>query len=243
MALSSLKFIFLIKKYNIKMWPPDFLIKKHPLAKRVTLTITAQHGLKLIVPAAFNTKNIPKILEQHQAWILKHLKEKPPVKLPTNIYFPALDLTFTLHKIACNQKLQMMVNLKHEIFFIGQVNHDELCRKKLLCWLKNIAKDYLSQQLAMLSHKTQLTYQKLTIRDQQTLWGSCTRHQAISLNYKMIFLPEKLVHHIMIHELCHTKYLNHSKQFWQQVALFDANWREHKKELRLAQQYIPDWVR
>src|SRR5205085_9394875 len=129
-----------------------------------------------------------------------------------------------------------------EIVFVGKMLDKTIYRKKIIHWIKNQARQYLTQLLKTLSQQTHLYFDSVTIRDQKTRWGSCSSDKTISLNYKLIFLPEHLVRHVLIHELCHTIYLNHSDKFWHTVATFDANWREHRRELRKADQYMPVWV-
>lgn len=58
---------------------------------------------------------------------------------------------------------------------------------------------------------------KITLRDNSSLWGSCTRDNSISLNFKLLFMPEKILDYVIIHELAHTKYRGHGKRFWDLV--------------------------
>src|SRR3989339_692728 len=59
---------------------------------------------------------------------------------------------------------------------------------------------------------------RISIRNQKSRWGSCSRKGNINLNYKIVFLPEKYLNYIIVHELCHLKEFNHSKRFWDLVS-------------------------
>lgn len=109
-------------------------------------------------------------------------------------------------------------------------------------WLKKKAKRHLGSWLQAISEDLNIGYKNLSIRGQRTRWGSCSEYGEINLNYKLLFLPANLVEHVLTHELCHTKELNHSKQFWQLVANYDKNYRTHRKLLHNANQYLPGWM-
>ena len=63
------------------------------------------------------------------------------------------------------------------------------------------------------------------------MWGSCNAKNIIKLNWKIVILPKNLQDYIILHELCHTKHLNHSVKFWNEVEKFNKNYKQNKKEL------------
>jgi predicted metal-dependent hydrolase len=73
---------------------------------------------------------------------------------------------------------------------------------------------------------------KIYIKNQKTRWGSCSSKQNLSLNYKIVFLPQKHQDYIIVHEMCHLKEFNHSRNFWTLVEKAIPNYLEIKKELR-----------
>ena len=68
-------------------------------------------------------------------------------------------------------------------------------------------------------------YTKIAIRNQTSLWGSCTRVGNLQFNYKLNFLPQRTIDYVVVHELCHLKEHNHSHKFW---ALVGKTIPEHK---------------
>ena len=211
-------------KETMIVWPPSYQIKKHRLAKASKLRAMEDHCLQITVPMRFNLKKIPGILEENKSWIISHL-EKIKVKnndvLPDHILFQAMNETWRVHYVPCQSKFEMIVRPAQEIVFVGKQRESEFYRKKLITWIKNHAGKYLLAALQNISQQTQMEFEKLIIRDQKTVWGSCTVNKSISLNYKLVFLPQHLLQHVIIHELCHTIYLNHSDKFWMKVAEFD----------------------
>ena len=79
------------------------------------------------------------------------------------------------------------------------------------------AKKILVARLKELAEMHGFTYNRVFIREQKTRWGSCSAKNNISLNVKLLLLPEKLMDFIMLHELVHTRVKNHSKNFWAEL--------------------------
>lgn len=75
-------------------------------------------------------------------------------------------------------------------------------------------------------------YNRITIRDTKTRWGSCSKKRNINFNYKIIYLEPKLRDYIIIHELCHLVELNHSKRFWDIVEKIIPGHKILRSELR-----------
>jgi predicted metal-dependent hydrolase len=75
-------------------------------------------------------------------------------------------------------------------------------------------------------------YNRITIRNQKSRWGSCSKKGNLNFNYKIALLPEKLADYIVVHEICHLGEFNHSKKFWNLVAKAIPDYKEAREELR-----------
>lgn len=76
------------------------------------------------------------------------------------------------------------------------------------------------------------SFGKISIRNQKTRWGSCSKKSNLNFNYKITFLPAKVADYIIVHELCHLGEFNHSQKFWNLVAETIPDYRGARKELR-----------
>lgn len=75
-------------------------------------------------------------------------------------------------------------------------------------------------------------WNNITVRNQKTRWGSCSRKGNINFNYKIVLLPEEQADYIIVHELCHLKEFNHSQMFWSLVAQAVPDYKEIRSSLR-----------
>ena len=78
----------------------------------------------------------------------------------------------------------------------------------------------------------QFPYNRVNIKNQKTRWGSCSKQGNLNFNYKIVFLRPELADYIIVHELCHIKEFNHSKNFWQLVGQTIPDYNKFKAELR-----------
>ena len=186
-------------------WPPLYTIKRHRRARHVKLRASGPRGLEITVPYRFNVREIPSILEENKLWIEKQLAVlalhlHPPAMLPDLIDLKAINESWRISYINVDKKIQLVQRHQlGELALVGNINDTSACKTKMKIWLKNRAKIYLPRLLGEMSELMQTSYTKVTIRNQKTLWGSCTVDKSINLNYKLIFLPCRLVRHILIH--------------------------------------------
>jgi len=85
---------------------------------------------------------------------------------------------------------------------------------------KTSAKKFLIERLNELSKMNGFSYNTVFIRNQKTRWGSCSAKNNISLNMKLVLLPEELHDYVILHELVHTQIKNHSSKFWERLDKF-----------------------
>lgn len=80
--------------------------------------------------------------------------------------------------------------------------------------------------------QTGLIPNKIRIRNIKYAWGTCSANKNITINYNLIKYSEKAIKYVILHELCHLKYMNHSKEFWDLVFKYMPEHKEIRKEFK-----------
>ena len=94
--------------------------------------------------------------------------------------------------------------------------------------LRERAKSVLAQRTAYFARQVGVTYGRITVRDQKTRWGSCSQTGNLNFNFRLILAPPEVLDYVVVHELCHRRQMNHSAQFWQEVAQVLPDYRKRK---------------
>ncbi|MCR5508630.1 MAG: M48 family metallopeptidase [Lachnospiraceae bacterium] len=101
-----------------------------------------------------------------------------------------------------------------------------------LAGLKNRAKDVIIAKVIYYAGILGVTYGRVTIRHQKTIWGSCSRKGNLNFNCMLIKAPDRVIDYVVVHELCHRKEMNHSRRFWSLVESVIPDHKECRKWLR-----------
>ena len=110
-------------------------------------------------------------------------------------------------------------------------NYPEL-QKQILHFYQREAKSFISKKLNSFSQLTHLYPNDISFRNQRSRWGSCSSTGRLSLNWRMIVFPESVIDYILVHELCHLEFMDHSDHFWKLVQHILPDFQESEKFLK-----------
>ena len=94
------------------------------------------------------------------------------------------------------------------------------------------ALEKITPRIRRWSAETGLVYEAFKLRTMEKRWGSCTAGNTILLNPSVIQLPFSLIDYVIVHELCHTKVKDHSKEFWAELSRHMGNWKELDEQIQ-----------
>ncbi|HET7528878.1 MAG TPA: SprT family zinc-dependent metalloprotease [Candidatus Saccharimonadales bacterium] len=98
--------------------------------------------------------------------------------------------------------------------------------------LRKDAEKLLGVRLDELAAECGYRYRNLSIKKLKSRWGSCSSNQSICLNFYLIQLPWRLIDYVIIHELVHTRHMNHSKAFWDEVGRLIPEVKQRRAEIK-----------
>ena len=224
------------------------VIRESGRARRLILRVRPPHSVEVVVPRRTNPSEVERFISVNRAWIKsaqEDIRRRYPQALramPTQVVFPALghawDVTYNTGSVQRAQLRRGEDRL--ELLLPNQCT--DLARRLLRHWLLDMARRELKPLLLELSKETGFYCKRVQVRTQRTRWGSCSSTGTISLNAALLFLESGLIRYLMIHELCHLKYLNHSRRYWQLVGSLQPDYRRIDRHLGEAWMNVPSWA-
>jgi predicted metal-dependent hydrolase len=225
--------------------PFEYALRVSPRARRLRVIIKPFVGVEVVIPKNFPRKQIPGILHQHEDWITnqlnKHAHTFKQAALPETL---SLALTGENIAVTYHQLDDVSANpgwqFKQGELQLSHHQHQDAVQL-LRHWLRCKAQQELPPRLRAAADKYGFSYVRASIRSQKSRWGSCSSKGTISLNDQLMFLPADTVNYLLIHELCHTRQMNHSARFWQLVESCCAEFKQHEVRLNNVKEWVPEW--
>ncbi|MBT4440439.1 MAG: M48 family metallopeptidase [Elusimicrobiaceae bacterium] len=134
-------------------------------------------------------------------------------------------------KISANPEKNTSCEFIDDIFHINLKDNTQNPSKIVETWLREKANEILKQKIDVFAQKMELEYNRLVIKDQKTVWGSCSEKSNINLSYRLIKMPENVIDYLVLHELAHLVHLNHSSDYWDIVEKYCPDHKRFRKWL------------
>jgi hypothetical protein len=232
---------------------PEYTVKESPRAKHARLKLSMRDGLVVVVPRGFDRDRIPGILEKKKQWLERaqekiHTQQKffepePPGKIPERLSLRGIGEEYAVdYRPTESTRVTAVERSGRRLLVHGDTDNPTACKAALRRWLNRKMHDHVAPWLTRLAEERGFQVHRVLVKSQRTRWGSCSRHGTISLNIKLLFIPEDLIRYVLLHELCHTVHLNHSREFWALLKERDPDFRQKDQRLRTVWRYVPPWL-
>jgi predicted metal-dependent hydrolase len=230
------------KYIKIMMQDDDFSkisITHNPRAKNVHIRFLP-NGLLVSAPKYFTEKKILELINSERSVLLKKLNKYKKAQ-EQNDFLISPDRSFATLTFVVNansaQRKDVFSSLKNGILNIEFPENEDFRTEKMqqFFWngidyfLHKEAVKILPEKTKQLAEKHGFTYTSVNVRSSRSRWGSCSNLKKVNLSFYLLILPENLINYVILHELCHTREMNHSEKFWK---LMDKVTDNQSKALR-----------
>ena len=218
---------------------PPITRRTNARAKRLLLRVR-QDGIYLTVPPRVPELVVQQFLQASEQWLLKTWQDtrpqvQPELCVPVDgeyLDFPWLGQRWQI----VFAEVKRLRELEQQLSIV--VNPAQ-ARDMIKRWVLKRAQQALPQRLAELAQQHGFQYRFCTLKHVKSRWGSCSSKADIHLNVALMLLPAPLLDYVLLHELCHTRQMNHSVAFWQEMLKVDGHYQLHRQQLK--QFKMPDW--
>lgn len=225
------------------------LIRERGL-RRFKLQVHPNSTIEFKIPSGWSQDRILGILDDHQVWLESALQKavslrsrfQPRVFKVGEEYLVLGKRYYLDFQNTASENVFVELAEERIVFFVPQnmwfdgflnYPHPKL-EVHLMQFYNKQAEKTLIPLFWSIVKKVGYGPQRLSLRNQRTIWGSCSRHRSsIQINKKLIAAPIYVIEYVMIHELAHLKHPNHSRHFWDEVA-------KHCTDYKQASQWLLD---
>ena len=216
-------------------------------ARRLAVRVLPGGLVEIVVPQGTRPRTVERFVSRHRSWIERTVDlYRPADALPVTAVPDAIRFTATgAHFAVRFQDDEGPPRLRVEgaaLELTGARSRPALLRHALQRFTMREAHAALGPWLGRLAAASGLEYERVQIRRQRTRWGSCSRTGTISLNACLLFQPPEVVNYLLVHELAHTRHMNHSRRFWRLVESLEPRWRELDAALTRGWREVPAWA-
>ena len=223
------------------VWLPEIgevVLSKRRGTRNIRLSVSANGQIRVGMPAWVPYSAGISFALSRKDWLIKHkTKHEPQLLKDGDRIGKSYRLRF--QKVA-ETKTSSRIHGAEVIIKTNQLFSEKTVQSKAKVAaeraLRREAERLLPARLAELASRHNFKFRSVKIKKMTSRWGSCSSQKVITLNYFLMQLPWELIDHVLIHELVHTKHLNHSASFW---AEFETVYPGAKKTRKLIHNYRP----
>lgn len=225
-------------------------------SKRKTIAIQIYPDGRLLVRAPVRTRkaDIQAVLEKKGDWIRKHMeavekagpiavKKRESYEDGSILLFRGREyrLTVLLNREETNlynkRKDKPVIWTEGQHLFVKMgcdaKPDSDVIENSVLSWYKTCARERIMDRLEFFNSFIREDYGQVRIKEVKSRWGSCSSKRNLNFNWRLIKAPDVVLDYVVLHELCHLKEMNHSRQFWNHVEEVMPKYRECRNWLKV----------
>jgi predicted metal-dependent hydrolase len=238
---------------QLPLWSEDsaaqaWAVRESRRAKRLAVRVFHTGRVEVVVPSRTSARAVEAFIDGHRDWIETKLAQtRRRAKAaeafpPRTVELSAAAERWRVHLAGGKGALRTRATAPGILSLAGDARDVRAVQRALRAWLSARARMVLVPALAECARALGFAYRRVAIRRQRTRWGSCSARGTISLNSCLMFQSPAVLRYLFVHELVHTRHMNHSRAFWHEVARHCPSYRRLDAELLDGWRRVPSWV-
>jgi predicted metal-dependent hydrolase len=218
-------------------------------ARRLSVRVYPGGRVEVVVPPHASASAVERFVGTHRRWIDERIADlssfggTPDTLRPSAIRLAAIDRDYTVEYHATAEADVRITPSPDRVLIVrGAVDDEARVASALREWLMALAEVELTAQLTELAQLHGFAFERVQVRRQRTRWGSCSAKGTISLNVCALFQEADVLRYLLVHELSHTRHMNHSRRFWSLVESIEPEYQRLDRELLQGWQRVPGWM-
>jgi predicted metal-dependent hydrolase len=227
---------------------PSWTVRVSRRARRLSVRVYPGGRVEVVVPPGASAITVQRFVGLHREWIDQRVSDlsadsnAPSDAQPLRIELSAIGRSYAVHYEDSPRVTARIEVSGNDLTVWRRPGDVDASTAALRDWLLDLAEHELGRALAHTAADADFSYRRLQVRCQRTRWGSCSASGTISLNVCVLFQPADVMRYLLIHELSHTRHMNHSRRFWGLVESLEPDYRRLDRELSRGWQYVPGWM-
>lgn len=223
----------------------EYTLEHKPLVTDIIISVDWIDGVKVVTPPGIDDTKLQEVLHKKSPWIMSKWYEfeeitasPTPKEFVSGEKFLYIGRSYRLkvEKKAIEQSSLLFQQGRFIAIVSAKLTNDEVAEQLsplFMKWYILHGQNKLNERLRIFSPKMGVAPSKLQLKDQKMRWGSCAADQSIYINWRIMMAPMKVIDYVLVHEMGHLKYPNHSADFWQFVRSILPDYDERKEWLRI----------
>lgn len=220
----------------------DCLVIRRDRRRTASIQVSPANEVSIIIPKDLQDDKIKSLIKRKTPWILSKIKFNKEVKYPhkpkefvSGEAFQYLGRNYRLKGITGEDEGVDLRNgrLNVRVSPGDSVSCDEKVKSLLAAWYIRNAEKKLKERILRFADRIGVSVTGIKLKSLKQRWGSCSKDGSIVFNWRIIIAPIAIVDYVVVHELCHRKYHDHSKEFWALMQGVMPDYREKKEWLRV----------
>ncbi len=225
---------------------PDECVRSN--RKTLSICVDGQGRLIVRAPMRCGEEQIAAFLQEKEKWIVKKQTERREnsILLPSDnldgysflLLGEKVTISLTEGKriLYFGEKVTISLTEGKRILYFAKEKQlylpSDKPKERLVKWLKENAKRIFRKVTDEYAEKMGVRYTSISVTSARTRWGSCSANNVLRYTFRLLYCPRELIEYVVVHELAHIRYKNHSKAFWTEVEKFIPDCKLRRRQLK-----------